>query len=60
MMRSAKKVREASETYLSGILDYVEDEVVSSDFIGDNHASSFDAREGIQVNGHFFQTDQFL
>ena len=32
-----KKVREASETYLSGILDYVEDEVVSSDFIGDSH-----------------------
>ena len=31
-----KKVREASETYLSGILDYVEDEVVSSDFIGDS------------------------
>lgn len=40
-----KKVREASETYLSGILDYVEDEVVSSDFIGDSHASIFDARQ---------------
>ena len=30
MMRSAKSPG-ASETYLSGILDYVEDEVVSSD-----------------------------
>ena len=50
-----KKVREASETYLSGILDYVEDEVVSSDFIGDSHASIFDARQGIQVNSHFFK-----
>lgn len=43
-----KKVREASETYLSGILDYVEDEVVSSDFIGDSHASIFDARRGFK------------
>lgn len=49
------KVREASETNLAGIIDYVDDEVVSSDFIGDSHASIFDAREGIQVNGHFFK-----
>ena len=42
-------------TYLSGILDYVDDEVVSSDFIGDSHASIFDARQGIQVNSHFFK-----
>ena len=34
-----KKVKEASMTYLSGILAYVDDEVVSSDFIGDSHAS---------------------
>lgn len=50
-----KKVQEASMTYLSGILDYVDDEVVSSDFIGDSHASIFDARQGIQVNSHFFK-----
>lgn len=50
-----KKVQEASATYLSGILDYVDDEVVSSDFIGDSHASIFDVREGIQVNTHFFK-----
>ena len=48
-----KKVREASETYLSGILDYVEDEVVSSDFIGDSHASIFDAAAGIQLTDTF-------
>ena len=52
MMRFAKSPG-GSETYLSGILDYVEDEVVSSDFIGDSHASIFDARQGIQVNSHF-------
>lgn len=50
-----EKVREASMTHLSGILDCVDDEVVSSDFIGDSHASIFDAREGIQVNSHFFK-----
>ena len=54
-----QKVREASMTYLSGILDCVDDEVVSSDFIGDSHASCFDAREGIQVNSHFFKLIAF-
>ena len=52
-------MKKASETTLKEILDYVDDEVVSSDFIGDNHASSFDAREGIQVNGHFFKLISF-
>lgn len=50
-----KRVKESTENELAGILDYVDDEVVSSDFIGDSHASIFDAREGIQVNGHFFK-----
>ena len=50
-----KKIQEVSMTYLSGILDFVDDEVVSSDFIGDSHASIFDARQGIQVNSHFFK-----
>ena len=50
-----EKVQKASMTYLSGILDFVDDEVVSSDFIGDPHASIFDARQGIQVNSHFFK-----
>ena len=54
-----KKMKEDSETTLKEILDYVDDEVVSSDFIGDNHASSFDAREGIPVNGHFFKLISF-
>ena len=54
-----KKMKEASETYLKVILDYNDDEVVSSDFIGDSHASSFDAREGIQINGHFLKLISF-
>lgn len=53
------KMKEASMTDLSGILDYMDDEVVSSDFIGDSHASIFDAREGIQVNSQFFKLISF-
>lgn len=54
-----KKMKEASETYLKGILEYVDDEVVSSDFIGDPHTSIFDAREGISVNPRLFKVIAF-
>ena len=46
-------VKEASETYLNGILDYTEDDVVSSDFLGDKHSSIFDAKAGIALNSNF-------
>lgn len=46
-------MKEASETYLKGVLAYTEDEVVSSDFIGDDHASIFDANAGIALNDNF-------
>ena len=49
------KVKEASETYLKGILEYVDDEVVSGDFIGDPNTSIFDARQGIELNSKFFK-----
>ena len=49
------KVKEASETYLKGILEYVDDEVVSGDFIGDSNTSIFDARQGIVLNSKFFK-----
>lgn len=49
------KVKEASETYLKGILEYVDDEVVSGDFIGDPNTSIFDARQGIELNDKFFK-----
>ena len=45
--------REASEGSLKGILAYTEDEVVSSDFIGDCHSSIFDAKAGIALNDNF-------
>ncbi len=48
-------MKEASETYMKGVLEFVDDEVVSGDFIGDPCTSIFDAREGIQLNDHFFK-----
>nr|ALX81341.1 glyceraldehyde-3-phosphate dehydrogenase [Bactericera cockerelli] len=47
------KVKAAAEGPLAGILGYTEDEVVSSDFIGDTHSSIFDAQAGIPLNGKF-------
>lgn len=47
------KVKEAAEGPLKGILDYTEDDVVSSDFIGDSHSSIFDAKAGIPLNNNF-------
>jgi glyceraldehyde 3-phosphate dehydrogenase len=47
------KVKEASEGSMKGILGYTEDEVVSSDFIGDTRSSIFDAKAGIQLNPNF-------
>lgn len=46
-------MKAASEGELKGILGYTEDEVVSSDFIGDARTSIFDAKAGIALNDHF-------
>ena len=46
-------LKKASETELKGILGYTEDEVVSSDFIGDARTSIFDAKAGISLNNNF-------
>lgn len=49
------KVKEAASAGgpLNGILGYTEDDVVSSDFIGDNRSSIFDAKAGIPLNDQF-------
>jgi glyceraldehyde 3-phosphate dehydrogenase len=46
-------MKAASEGELKGILAYTEDDVVSSDFIGDYHTSIFDAKAGISLNDNF-------
>ncbi len=48
-------MKKASETYLKGVLAYTADEVVSTDFIHDNHSSIFDAGSGIELNSKFFK-----
>src|ERR687887_524626 len=48
-------MKKASETYLKGILAYTTDEVVSTDFIHDDHSSIFDAGSGIELNSRFFK-----
>jgi glyceraldehyde 3-phosphate dehydrogenase len=48
-------IKKASETYLKGILEYTEDEVVSSDFIHCKASSIFDAGSGIELNSKFFK-----
>ncbi len=48
-------MKKASETYLKGILAYTNDEVVSTDFIHDQHSSIFDAGSGLELNSKFFK-----
>jgi glyceraldehyde 3-phosphate dehydrogenase len=48
-------MRKAAAGPMKGILAYVDEEVVSSDFIGDRHSSIFDARAGIELNPRFFK-----
>jgi len=48
-----QKVKEAANGPLKGILEYTEDDVVSSDFIGSNASSIFDASAGIPLNDTF-------
>ncbi|KAG9147265.1 hypothetical protein Leryth_018004 [Lithospermum erythrorhizon] len=50
---SFKSRREESEGKLKGILGYTEDDVVSTDFVGDNRSSIFDAKAGIALNKNF-------
>jgi glyceraldehyde-3-phosphate dehydrogenase, type I len=54
-----RAVKHASETSLHGVIEYIDDEVVSGDFVGDAHTSIFDAREGIELNDKFFKLIAF-
>ena len=48
-------MKQASETYLEGILGWTKDEVVSSDFIHSTQSSVFDAGSGLELNERFFK-----
>lgn len=46
-------IKEASENEMKGILGYTEDEVVSTDFIGETRTSVFDIKAGISLSPTF-------
>jgi len=48
-------MKKAAEGSMKGILAYTEDEVVSSDFIGCNISSIFDAGSSVELNSNFFK-----
>ncbi len=48
-------MKAAAEGPMKGVLAYTEEEVASSDFIGDPHSSIYDAKAGIELNKHFFK-----
>ncbi|MCI1648196.1 MAG: type I glyceraldehyde-3-phosphate dehydrogenase [Bacteroides sp.] len=48
-----KIIKEASENDLKGILGYTEEDVVSTDFIGETRTSVFDAKAGISLSPTF-------
>jgi glyceraldehyde 3-phosphate dehydrogenase len=50
-----KAMRAASEGPMRGVLGYTDEEVVSSDFIGDHRSSIFDSKAGIELNNRFFK-----
>jgi len=47
------KLQEAANGPLKGVLAYTDEDVVSTDFIGDPHSSIFDAKAGIALDDKF-------
>ncbi|KAG0522319.1 hypothetical protein BDA96_07G026900 [Sorghum bicolor] len=50
-----KAIKAASEGPLKGIMGYVEEDLVSTDFVGDSRSSIFDAKAGIALNDNFIK-----
>jgi len=46
-------IKEAVNGPLKGIMAYTDEDVVSTDFVGDTHSSIFDAKAGISLNDNF-------
>ena len=47
------EIERASHYEFAGIIKYVDEDVVSTDFIGDTHTCIFDARAGLSLNDRF-------
>jgi len=47
--------KKAANGELKGVLKYVDEPVVSQDFVGETHTSNFDADAGIELNSKFFK-----
>jgi glyceraldehyde 3-phosphate dehydrogenase len=48
-------MKAAADGPMKNVLAYTNEEVVSSDFIGDRHSSIYDAKAGIELNKNFFK-----
>ena len=50
-----KKIQEAADGPMKGILGYTSEAVVSTDFLGDPRSSIFDIQAGIQLSDTFLK-----
>ena len=48
-----KAMKSASEGSMKGVLGYTDEKVVSTDFVGSTHASTFDAEAGMSMDETF-------
>ena len=48
-------MKAAADGPMKGVLKYTEEAVVSQDFVGESHTSTFDAEAGIALNDNFFK-----
>jgi len=48
-------MKNAADGPMKGVLQYTEEPVVSQDFVGETHTSTFDANAGIALNDNFFK-----
>jgi glyceraldehyde 3-phosphate dehydrogenase len=46
-------IKKAANSSLQGIMEYMDEDVVSTDFLGDEHTCIFDAKAGIALNDNF-------
>ena len=47
------EVKRASHEEMAGVIEYVDEDLVSADFIGNTHTSIFDARAGMMLGDRF-------